>query len=137
MTAAACPQSCSVHQGPWKMARPTLCSADMLSPCACTQPMCHLVTMNSWTCCQVLTAGLLGRYIHAFQSWLWNGAASARCQSSGIGAPIQGDLVLPLGGGSVVDHSGTVYWKASACHIERDAIEGQSHAAGRRLDWVM
>lgn len=35
-------------------------------------------------------------YLHAYQSFLWNAAASARVQAGGAAAPVAGDLVLTL-----------------------------------------
>jgi tRNA pseudouridine13 synthase len=57
-------------------------------------------------------------YVHAYQSYLWNTAASARAQRFGLARAVEGDLVLPRaemaaaraakadGGGGVVDGGG-------------------------------
>lgn len=39
---------------------------------------------------------LRGMYVHAYQSWLWNAAASARVAAHGLAQPVAGDLVLPV-----------------------------------------
>ena len=36
-------------------------------------------------------------YVHAYQSFLWNTAASHRVQTYGIAAAVAGDLVIPVG----------------------------------------
>ncbi len=36
-------------------------------------------------------------YVHAYQSFLWNTAATHRVQTYGIDAAVAGDLVIPLG----------------------------------------
>lgn len=40
---------------------------------------------------------LRAMYVHAYQSWLWNAAASARVAAHGLTQPVAGDLVLPIG----------------------------------------
>ena len=42
-------------------------------------------------------------YVHAYQSYLWNAAASHRVQAHGAEAAVAGDLVIPSGGTEPAD----------------------------------
>ena len=42
-------------------------------------------------------------YVHAYQSYLWNAAASHRVQTYGAEAAVAGDLVIPSGGTEPAD----------------------------------
>lgn len=46
---------------------------------------------------QKVPQNMRNMYLHSFQSYLWNLAASHRVSTHGVDSPVVGDLVLPKG----------------------------------------
>jgi tRNA pseudouridine13 synthase len=84
---------------------------------------------------QAVPRTLRSMYLHAWQSYVWNQAASARVEQHGVGSVVAGDLVLLLppggggGGGGAADAGGSAEAAAAAAVAAEDASELLAAAA--------
>ena len=72
-------------------------------------------------------------YVHAYQSFLWNSAVSARVASHGLSHPVEGDLVIAQQGDMDVDDQSAADVEAEGARRPGWGHGGCMHA----LDLVM
>mmetsp|Transcript_27610 Transcript_27610/g.81728 ORF Transcript_27610/g.81728 Transcript_27610/m.81728 type:complete len:303 (-) Transcript_27610:1276-2184(-) len=112
-----------------------------LRTCACTDRLCGTPPYTSMHACaqgpEGIAAGLMAvprtlrmMYLHAYQSFVWNAAASHRVAAYGADAPVVGDLVL-LAPAAVEAADGGGTAKQDGVDAGTTAERGGEHGGGR------